>query len=348
MRVCIVDDEPISRSVIRAVLSRSEEYEVECFSDAISALARCREVMFDLVLVDYRMSDMDGITCIMHLRTLADYQFIPVIMLTADHDRELRLAAVRSGATDFLNKPFDPDELRVRAQNLLSLRKAQLALMDRALHLDAEVQQATRKLAEREEELIWRLGRAIELRDGTTQQHISRVAAVAEIVARTLGQSKAFCRTIYLAAPLHDTGKIGISDAVLNKPAALTDDERLEIQRHIEIGAQILKDGDSDLIRMAYDIALYHHEKWDGSGYGKGLSGTDIPLPARITAVADVFDALCSERPYKEAWSFDQSYAEILRQSGRHFDPRCVLAFTAGLTEIKKYYTDPAVTTHVA
>ena len=154
MRVCIVDDEPISRSVIRAVLSRSEEYEVECFSDAISALARCRDVMFDLVLVDYRMSDMDGVTYIMHLRTLADYQFIPVIMLTADHDRELRLAAVRSGATDFLNKPFDPDELRVRAQNLLSLRKAQLALMDRALHLDTEVQQATRKLAEREEELI--------------------------------------------------------------------------------------------------------------------------------------------------------------------------------------------------
>jgi putative two-component system response regulator len=348
MRVCIVDDEPISRSVIRAVLSRCEDYEVESFSDGISALTRFRDVVFDLVLVDYRMSDMDGITCITHLRALADYRFVPVIMLTADHDRELRLSAVRSGATDFLNKPFDPDELRVRAQNLLSLRHAQLALMDRALHLDAEVQQATRKLAEREEELIWRLARAIELRDGTTQQHISRVAAVAEIIARALGQSKSYCRTIYLAAPLHDTGKIGISDAVLNKPSALTPDERVEVQRHIEIGAEILKDGDSDLIRMAYEIALYHHEKWDGSGYGKGLVGTDIPLSARITAVADVFDALCSERPYKKAWSFDESYAELLRQSGRHFDPHCVLAFTAGLDEIRRYYSDVVMITHVA
>lgn len=348
MRICIVDDEPISRSVIRAVLSRSEEYEVECFSDAISALARCHDVMFDLVLVDYRMSDMDGITCLTHLRTMADYKFVPVIMLTADHDRELRLSAVRSGATDFLNKPFDPDELRVRAQNLLALRNAQLALMDRAFHLDVEVQQATRKLAEREEELIWRLARAIELRDGTTQQHISRVAAVAEIIARTLGQSKTYCRTIYLAAPLHDTGKIGISDAVLTKPAALTGDERLEIERHIEIGAEILKDGDSDLIRMAHEIALYHHEKWDGSGYGRGLTGTDIPLSARITAVADVFDALCSERPYKKAWSFEKAYAEILREAGRHFDPHCVLAFTSGLNEIKRYYPENVALSNLA
>ncbi|WP_322889789.1 MULTISPECIES: HD domain-containing phosphohydrolase [unclassified Yoonia] len=348
MRVCIVDDERISRSVIRAVLSRNDQYEVECFSDGVPALARCRETVFDLVLVDYRMSDMDGITCITHLRALADYQFVPVIMLTADHDRELRLSAVRAGATDFLNKPFDPEELRVRVQNLLSLRNAQLALMDRARHLDAEVQQATRKLVEREEELIWRLARAIELRDGTTQQHISRVAAVAEIIARTLGQSKTFCRTIYLAAPLHDTGKIGISDAVLQKPAALTPEERLEVQRHITIGAEILQDGESDLIRMAHEIALYHHEKWDGTGYGKGIAGADIPLSARITAVADVFDALCSQRPYKKAWSFDEAYAEILRQSGRHFDPQCVTAFTAGLNEIARYYPEDGAASHVA
>lgn len=348
MRVCIVDDERISRSVIRAVLSRSGTYEIECFSDGAPALARCHEIVFDLVLVDYRMSDMDGITCITNLRALAEYQFVPIIMLTADHDRELRLSAVRAGATDFLNKPFDPEELRVRAQNLLSLRNAQLALMDRARHLDAEVQQATRKLVEREEELIWRLARAIELRDGTTQQHISRVAAVAEIIARTLGQSKTYCRTIYLAAPLHDTGKIGISDAVLQKPAALTQAERLEIQRHINIGAEILQDGESDLIRMAHEIALYHHEKWDGTGYGKGIAGADIPLSARITAVADVFDALSSERPYKKAWSFDEAYAEILRQSGRHFDPQCVTAFTAGLNEIARYYPEDSAATYVA
>ncbi|WP_043700036.1 HD domain-containing phosphohydrolase [Yoonia vestfoldensis] len=348
MRICIVDDERISRSVNRAVLSRTDTYDVECFSDGISALARCRDIVFDMVLVDYRMADMDGITCITHLRTLPDYQFVPIIMLTADHDRDLRLAAVRAGATDFLNKPFDPEELRVRTHNLLALREAQLALMDRARHLDAEVREATRKLVEREEELIWRLACAIERRDGTTMQHISRVAAVAEIIARTLGQSKTYCRTIYLAAPLHDTGKIGISDALLNKPAALTPAERTEIQRHTDIGADILQDGESDLIRMAHQIALHHHEKWDGTGYGQGMAGTDIPLAARITAVADVFDALCSDRPYKRAWSFDEAYAEILRQSGRHFDPQCVTAFTAGLNEIARYYPDHSVATHVA
>ncbi len=304
MRICILDDERISRSVIRAVLTRTDDYEVDCFGDAVSALARCAETVYDLVLVDYRMADIDGLTCVTHLRALPDYQFVPIIMLTADHDRELRLAAVRAGATDFLNKPFDPEELRVRTTNLLSLRQAQLSLMDQASHLAAEVQQATRKLVAREEELIWRLARAIERRDGATHQHITRVAAVSDILARALGQSPTFCRTIYLAAPLHDTGKIGISETLLNKPGALTPEERAEIQRHTTIGADILQDGESDLIRMAHEIALFHHEKWDGTGYPQGRAGADIPLAARIVAVADVFDALCSARPYKAEWSF--------------------------------------------
>lgn len=339
MRVCIIDDESISLNVIRAVLMRMGSHDVETFTSATRALERCGHVTFDLMLVDYRMAEMNGIDCIKALRKLPDYQFVPIVMLTADDDRELRLSAVRNGATDFLNKPFDPEELRVRARNLLSLREAQLALMDRARTLDYEVKQATKKLVAREEELIWRLSRAIETRDGATGEHVSRVASVAKVIAHHLGMSQSFCRTMYLATPLHDTGKIGISDAVLNKPGVLTRDERREIETHTTIGSQILRGGESELIRMAHEIALYHHEKWDGTGYGAGLSGEDIPLSGRIAAVADVFDALCSERTYKPAWPFEDACAEIVRQSGKHFDPECVVAFQNGIDEIRRIYT---------
>jgi putative two-component system response regulator len=155
-----------------------------------------------------------------------------------------------------------------------------------------------------------------------------------------MGLSKQFCRTLYLASPLHDAGKIGIMDAILHKPAKLTAEERAVIQTHTAIGADILSDGQSDLIKMAHEIALYHHEKWDGSGYGHGLSGEDIPLSARIVAIADVFDALCTERSYKPAWDFDDARNEILRQSGHHFDPSCVDAFVAVSDQIRMAYQE--------
>jgi putative two-component system response regulator len=339
MRICIIDDEKIILNVIRAVLSRSGKYVLEGFDNPNEALARCQQITFDLVLVDYRMVKMDGLHVVEALRSMGTYVHVPIIMLTADNDRDLRIAAVSAGATDFLNKPFDPEELRVRVRNLLALREAQVKLQDRARHLDAEVKQATRKLAEREEELIWRLSRAIETRDGATGEHVGRVAAVAYCIARNLGLDAGYCRLIYLSSPLHDTGKIGISDAVLNKPGRLDADEMKEIRRHIEIGASILENGQSCLIQMAHEIAVSHHEKWDGTGYGQGLAGEDIPLSGRIVAVADVFDALCSERPYKAAWTFDAAYAEILRQSGKHFDPKCVTAFQAKIDEIQDVYS---------
>lgn len=348
MRVCIVDDEHISRTILEATLKRQDSYQVEAFSSAPRAIVRCKEMTFDLILVDFQMPEMNGIECIHVIRRLHSYAHVPIIMLTADADREVRLASIEAGATDFLNKPFDPEELRIRVKKLLSLREAQLALIDRAKSLDEEVQLATRKLVEREEELIWRLSLAIETRDGSTGQHISRVATVSEIVARAMGLSKAFCRTIYLAAPLHDTGKIGTSDAILNKPSALTPEERTEIERHTEIGAQILENGQSDLIRMAHEIALYHHEKWDGSGYGGGLAGENIPLSARIVAVADVLDALLAERTYKPTWSFEDGYAEVLRQSGKHFDPTCVTALTACKDKVKAVYEKSASKIQIA
>jgi putative two-component system response regulator len=285
---------------------------------------------------------MNGIEMIHALRKLPNYDHVPVIMITAEHDRELRIAAINAGATDFLNKPFDPQELRVRARNLLSLREAQLALADRAVHLSAEIEKATRKLADREREVIWRLARALDLRDGSTGDHVSRVAHVARLMAERLGMERSYCDTIFLAAPLHDTGKIGIPDAILNKPGRLTPEEMSVMRTHTEIGAEILAQGESDLMRLAQEIALTHHEKWDGTGYLGRLNGLAIPLSGRIVAVADVFDALCTERPYKAAWSLSDARAEINRQSGIHFDPACVAAFEACWPQVEASYTASA------
>jgi len=339
MHICIVEDQVTSLSVLKGILSRMEGHEVEGFSAPAIALARCETKVFDLVLVDYIMPGMNGIEMVGALRKLPGYAHVPVIMITAEHDRELRIAAIAGGATDFLNKPVDPQELRVRARNLLSLRQAQQALSDRAVHLLLAVEQATRKLAEREQEVIWRLARAIELRDGSTGEHVSRVATLARLIATRLGLDKEFCQTIFLAAPLHDTGKIGVPDAILNKPGRLTPDEMAIMRTHTQIGGSILAGGDSALVRLAQEIALTHHEKWDGSGYLGNMMGKDIPISGRIVAIADVFDALCSERPYKLAWSLPDARAEINRQSGIHFDPDCVAAFESCWPEIETLYT---------
>ncbi len=334
MRICLIDDQTTSLAVLKGVLSRDRSLEIEGFRDADAALERLDETVFDLVLVDFRMPKMDGMEVVRALRATDTYQTVPIIMVTADNDRHLRLEAIEAGATDFLTKPVDPQELRMRVQNLLMLRDAQLSLADRARLLSAEVAKATAQLAAREEELIRRLAHAIDSRDGATGEHVSRVADISQIIARNLGCGDECCRLVYLAAPLHDTGKIGIPDAILLKPGPLNDEEWQIMRRHTVIGGDILANGDTELIRVAEQIALSHHERWDGTGYPLGLAGEEIPLVGRIVAVADVFDALCSARPYKRPWTLDEARAEIEKQSGRHFDPNCVTAFTASWPEV--------------
>ena len=234
-----------------------------------------------------------------------------------------------------MNKPFDPTELQARVVNLLALRSAQVELADRATWLAGKVEQATAHLLAREEEIIWRLARAIEYRDGDTGEHVSRVAQISKLIAGGIGLTQHHCRMIYLAAPLHDIGKIGIADAILGKPGKLTPAEIGIMREHVTIGARILENGSSELIRTAELIAQSHHERWDGTGYPDKLSGNDIPIEARIVAIADVFDALCSQRPYKPAWPIDKAYAEIITCSGSHFDPACVSAFCDKWSEIE-------------
>lgn len=345
MRVLIVDDSRSSLAFLRQVVAGLDAVEIEtCLSPSV-ALDIAARTQFDLVLVDHVMPEMDGVEVTRRLRADEAYRLVPVIMVTSDDDPTLRVAAIAAGATDFVAKPFDSTELQARVRNLLALRKAQIDLADRAAWLAREVDGATRHLVAREEEIIWRLARAIEYRDGDTGEHVSRVARISAIIAGALGLGDERCRVIYLAAPLHDIGKIGIADAILSKPGKLTADELRIMREHVSIGARILENGSSEVIRTAELIAQSHHERWDGTGYPDRLSGTDIPVEARIVALSDVFDALCSERPYKRAWPVAEARREIVSLSGSHFDPSCVAAFERKWPEIEALYSagsDPA------
>lgn len=334
MRILIVDDSRSSLAFLRHVVGQLGLVEIECVLHPLEALRRAGEKQFDLVLVDNIMPEMDGVELTRRLRARDDYRLVPIIMVTSVESQQLRVTAIAAGATDFVHKPFDATELQARVSNLLALRQAQRELADRAQWLAREVDIATAHLLAREEEIIWRLSRAIEYRDGNTGGHVSRVAQISRIVAEGIGLTPEHCRVIYLAAPLHDIGKIGIADAILGKPGKLTADEMDTMREHVSIGARILEDGSSAVIRTAELIAQAHHEKWDGTGYPDRLSGHDIPIEARVVAIADVFDALCSDRPYKHAWPIEDARREIVKLAGSHFDPDCVAAFEARWTEI--------------
>lgn len=327
MRVLVTDDSRSSLTWMRANLQHLPDVTIETSDDPEQALAQCRHEQYDLLIVDYRMPKISGIEMLRQLRATKNYRDVPVVMVTSDLDREVRLDAIRAGATDFLNKPTDEMELQLRISNLLSLRRTQVQMAAHASNLAAAVEQATREIVLREEEMIWQLARAIEMRDGGTGDHISRVAAISQIMAVGLGVDAQHCRMIYLAAPLHDVGKIGVSDTILCKPGKLTDEEMAAMREHVRYGVEILERGSSELMRTATRIAGGHHERWDGKGYPDGLSGTAIPLEARIVAVADVFDALCSRRPYKPAWPLPKAFAEIVAGRGTQFDPDCVAVF---------------------
>jgi putative two-component system response regulator len=327
LNVVLIDD---SRSVLLALrveLEKLENVAIETYENPEVAIKACAEKQFDLVLVDYNMPKMTGIDVVVALKGMPSYDLVPIVMITSETEALLKVNAIEAGVTEFLQKPVDLVELKARVKNLLNLRRAHVELSRRADGLVAVVHAKSNELAASEEEIIWRLARAIEYRDGATGDHVSRVAQISLLIAQDLKLDADLCRRIYLAAPLHDIGKIGISDEILCKPGRLTPAERDTMRQHVDIGVQILGNATSDLLLVAERIAGGHHEKWDGSGYPKGLAGEQIPLEARIVALADVFDALCSARPYKPAWSLQDALAFVFRESGRHFDPACVDAF---------------------
>jgi putative two-component system response regulator len=338
MRIFAIDDSPSILSFIQRAIAAIDSCEVVPFLDPSQALTVLRNQPADLILVDYNMPGMNGIELISRFRQLPKAKDVPVIMLTSETDPVIKLAAIEAGVTEFLNKPIDQAEFSIRVRNLLALRIAQQALADRAEALERDVATARARIAAQEKEIIWRLSKAMACRDGETALHLERVAVIARMIAEEIGIDAATCEKIYLASPLHDVGKIGVSDAILLKAGPLDAEEMAQMRAHAAFGAEILEGSDSDIIRIAATIAGSHHERWDGTGYPQKLAGDAIPIEGRIVAIADVFDALCSERPYKKAWPADEARREILRGSGTHFDPACVAAFDRRWTTIRPLY----------
>ncbi|MHC2275176.1 putative two-component system response regulator [Bradyrhizobium diazoefficiens] len=330
----LVDD---SRSVLNFLKRHIEAeglVEATTFLDPVQALACARERVFDLVLVDYEMPHMDGISFIRTLRTLPGCVDIPIAMITSRQTDDVKMEALQAGATDFLPKQPQSVEMTVRLRNLIQLGAAVRKLNDRAAHLASEVAAATRKLGEREEEIILRLALAVEYRDNDTGEHTLRVARYSRIIAEQLGLPARLCRDIYLAAPLHDVGKVAIPDNILLKPGRLTDEEMAVIRTHATIGERILADSSCELIQLGAQIAAGHHERWDGAGYPNGLKTDEIPVAARVVAVADVFDALTTRRPYKEPMPLEAARNYLVENQGRQFDPACVEAFLSRWNEV--------------
>jgi putative nucleotidyltransferase with HDIG domain len=336
MDVVIVDDNPVNLTVMAHLVSRVDDASPHIFRDGETGLTWCREHEPDLVIVDYQMPDVDGLQFMQRIRALPGREDLPLLMVTANTDRDLRRDALDGGATDFLNKPVDRAEFTARVRNMLRLRAMTRRLTDRAIELEQAVAKATRAIAGTERDTLLCLARAAEYRDPETGSHVLRMAEYSRAIAAALGEGAEFQSLIRKAAPLHDVGKLGTPDHILLKPARLTPQEMEIMRRHTTIGWQILREHRSPVLQMGATIALTHHEKWDGSGYPRGLSGEDIPIEGRIVAIADVLDALTSARPYKPAWDLGEAREFIERGSDRHFDPTCVAALGRIWDEVRR------------
>lgn len=329
MNVVVVDDTQINVTLLSHLVAKLEDCVSIGFTVPEEGLAWCAGNVPDLVMVDYMMPELDGIEFIRRLRAIPGHEDVPVLMVTANDQLKVRHQALEAGANDFLTKPIDKTEFIARTRNMLSLRRAQRKMADHAAWLETEVKKATAEILVRERETLVRLFKAADSRDPETGAHIQRVAHFAKLIAARLGLSEEQQNILLEAAPMHDIGKVGIPDSILLKPGQLDEAEFNTMKRHTIIGFEILHGSQSPVLQAAAQIALGHHERFDGSGYPSGIKGEAIPLVARICAVADVFDALTCERPYKTAWETDRAVEYLREGAGNHLDPVCVAAFLA-------------------
>jgi putative two-component system response regulator len=342
-KVLIVDDAEINLILFDALVKRVGNCESFKFSSALAGLARAREDDFDLVIVDFMMPELNGMDFITQYRSTPGREDVPVLMITANDQKQVRYDALEAGATDFLTKPVDKIEFMARVKNMLQLGASRKVLANRAAWLAEEVRKAVFEIKEREKETVLRLSKAAEYRDPETGSHILRMAHYSALIARGLGLPKEECELLLEAAPMHDIGKVGITDNILLKPGRLTPEEFEIMKQHAAIGHEILKGSSSLVLQTGAEIALGHHEKFDGTGYPNGLKGEAIHIFSRIVAVADVFDALTSERPYKQAWSLERAIEHIKENASSHFDPGCVASFFSqwdSVREIQQRFRD--------
>ena len=339
--VVIVDDQATGRTILESIISAiSPKVTCRVFADATEALACCKARVPDMLITDYKMPGMNGVELTREVRALPNGADVPIVVVTVVNDRKIRYESLEAGATDFLSRPIDHYECQARCRNLLLLHQHQKEAADQALLLQGLVSKATKEAVTREEETLMCLAKAGEYRDECTGNHVFRMARYSYEIARGLGLDDFHCNLINKASPLHDIGKIGISDAILLKPARLTEEERKIMETHTTIGYNILKGSSSAYLSMAASIALHHHEHFDGSGYPHGLKGEEIPVEARIVAVADTLDALMTVRPYKDAWLRENALNYLRKYSGSYFDPDCVDALFSRGEEVRRIYEE--------
>ncbi|WAJ71105.1 HD domain-containing phosphohydrolase [Catenovulum adriaticum] len=316
-KILIVDDEPANLRVLKSILQ--SDYQLTFAKSGEDALKLIDKDKPALILLDIMMPGMSGFDVCKTLKSQVENKSIPIIFVSALSEEMDEATGFEMGAVDYITKPVSPTLVKARVRTHLSL-------------VQADVLKETRL------QVIQVLGRASEYKDNETGMHVIRMSHYSKILAKAYGFCDAQAEQILNAAPMHDVGKIGIADSIMLKPGKLTDDEMNIMKTHPNIGADILGEGDSDLLRLARSIALTHHEKWDGSGYPNGLSGEDIPIEGRIVALADVFDALTSKRPYKDAWSVEKTMDLIKSESGLHFDPTLVNLLIQEMDQILAVY----------
>jgi response regulator RpfG family c-di-GMP phosphodiesterase len=336
LNIVIVDDEIVNLLLLENIVNAEGHKNVSTFDTSTEALKYIEQNGVDALITDFNMPDMDGIALLEQAKAL--YPDLVSIMITANNDNEMMLRALQVGVTDFLTKPISPLVFKLRLHNILELKNSLNFTQHFNEMLTTRVEKATAALQKSEYEALEILSKAAEYKDPETASHIARVSHYSKLLAKACGLSEKEQNIIYYAAPLHDIGKIGIPDTILLKPGKLTNDEFTRMQEHTTIGANILAGKENIFLKTGRIIALSHHEKYNGKGYPKGLKGEEIPLYGRIVAVADVFDALTSKRPYKEAWSFEKALNLLVEEKGKHFDSQLVEYFIEHLKEVKTIY----------
>lgn len=327
-RFLLVDDELSQLRLLEITLEKWGYFNVYSTTDSREVVALFDDCRPDIVLLDLLMPHLSGLEVLRQLQQrLPAGEYVPMAAISGDASPETRRKALALGARDYFVKPFDINEMMLRVLNLLETRFLHLQIADQNRLLEARVTERTEKLRASQIEVLQRLGQAAEYRDDETGQHTQRVGEMAGRIAAAMGLPEASVELIRRAAPLHDVGKIGISDSILLKPHGLSPEEFEVMKTHTTIGAGLLAGGESEFLQTAERIALSHHERWNGRGYPHGLKRGAIPLEARIVALADVFDAISHDRPYKKAWPREEALAEIREQAGQQFDPHVVEAF---------------------
>ncbi len=337
--ILIIDDDIISVRMLEDMLKKAGYLNYRSLMDPRDACQAYQKFKPDLILLDINMPFLNGFQVIDELKKLKPSSYLPILIVTEEENAQVKLRSLEAGARDFIHKPYDRFEVLLRIRNLLEVRMLDKALWDQNRILEEKVNERTLELHDTRLDVIHRLARAAEFRDQETGEHIVRMSQYATCLGRATGMNNGQVDLLLTTSPLHDIGKLGIPDSILLKPGKLTTEEFEIMKTHTTIGAKLLGGSRSAFMKMAETIALTHHEKWDGSGYPNHIKENQIPMVGRICGICDVFDALTSQRPYKQPWPFQKAVEEVKSQSGKHFEPYLVETFVKILPEIKNIYS---------